>query len=549
MRRECLLAAAIASILTAGISRGADDGPYRAVPFRIEGRVEKILFADLDGDGTGDLLAAIGDRIEVHLGVGGGREITPGKPDAVLILEGRSVGWDLDRAAGGAARVVALVDGRSAKAWTFDGKAKTFSPPADLAEVRGFLPPGIRHLDLVRDVDSDGRPDLVIPDLGTFRILFQGPDGSYSGEMAVNLESKLESDLAPEADLASRIGQSLTLRSLDLRDTNGDGLNDLVTKTEDSLDLYLAKGRGELPDRPTCSLDLAAVRDRVGRFDPDRIDPSNLTGALAWSHGTEMADIDGDRIEDLLLREGGKVSVFIGRKEGIDFGRPHQVLKSGGNILAAVLHDEDGDGRKDLWLVRVEAVSAADVFLWLVASGSIDFEAFIYRNEGTEFARRPARKITVTVSFPALRTLKNIGEEIDKKRKEMAGLEAEEASLDGRGNRDDVVVSGKGKVRGYLGAAGSGRGQPGILRLLGYRRDRDEYALKVEEIAERIDLLGKEALLDVEGRRPDFEIPLPGLGGGDLAVLDLNGDGIDDIAAVEQEASAVRGAILLSKPR
>ena len=63
--------------------------------------------------------------------------------------------------------------------------------------------------------------------------------------------------------------------------------------------------------------------------------------------------------------------------------------------------ETDGDERPDLWLWRVEPISVGDLFIWLALSGSINVEAFVYRNDGERFASRPARKITVALKFPS----------------------------------------------------------------------------------------------------------------------------------------------------
>ena len=45
-----------------------------------------------------------------------------------------------------------------------------------------------------------------------------------------------------------------------------------------------------------------------------------------------------------LLREGGKVSLFGGNADGMDFTQPRQVLRSGGNVITTFLQDENEDG-------------------------------------------------------------------------------------------------------------------------------------------------------------------------------------------------------------
>ena len=61
-----------------------------------------------------------------------------------------------------------------------------------------------------------------------------------------------------------------------------------------------------------------------------------------------LEDVNGDQVDDLVLREGGKVSLFKGTTDGMDFDKPLQVLRSGGNVLSTFLYDENEDGLKQL---------------------------------------------------------------------------------------------------------------------------------------------------------------------------------------------------------
>ena len=117
---------------------------------------------------------------------------------------------------------------------------------------------------------------------------------------------------------------------------------------------------------PSYFIDRNEIEDRLGEFDIENVDFSNLTGVLALTHEEILEDINGDGIEDLLLREGGKVSIFEGFSKGLKLDTPIQILRSGGNVLATFLYDENNDGYKDLWLWRVEPISVGDIFVWLV---------------------------------------------------------------------------------------------------------------------------------------------------------------------------------------
>lgn len=263
-----------------------------------------------------------------------------------------------------------------------------------------------------------------------------------------------------------------------------------------------------------------------------------------------MRDLDADGAEDVVFREGAKVSVFRGGREGAMGERPEQVLKAEGNVVSAFLFDEDEDGAQDLWLVRVESISLADVLLWLASAGSIDFEAFVYRNQSGRFGRRPARKVAVKLRVPALPALVEMGQRLESRREEAEAMAAGRGDFTASGARRDLATFARGALRVHLGRAGLIHDPGDVAGALVYRRDLDEHALEVEPVAERYLLAHRVAPEALASPRPDAELDLGAAGGSPrIAVLDLDGDGRDDvIAAVVEESGAVRGEVVLTRP-
>jgi len=538
---------------------------YEVIPLQLGLPLEKIIPADLDGDGLRDLLVVRERELAVFFQDPPGFRFS--RPDARLELEyseeaRSSSAWDVaDLSGSGRPQVVTLEKGRTVKVWPLEGRK--FGEARILLEgLSAALPVGIYHLPFVRDLDGDGDGDFVIPGSNTYHLYLRGGDGSYSGGAIIQRDMSWTLELDGEGDLDNQIGQSLSLPLFTLRDVNGDSREDLVSRTEDRLEVYLAGAGGStFPAAPTYSLDLAAERERMGEFDVDDLDFSNLTGALARGVQVVLADINGDRIEDLLLRAGGRFIFFLGRKEGMDMKRPHQVLRASGNVILGLLEDENEDGRPDLWILRVEKISLGDVFLWLITSGSIDFEIFIYRNEGSRFTRRPSRRIILTLTFPSIRSMlgglekpeREEGEEIPPHRP---------ADLAGAGSPGDLLVLREGRLEAYLGRAGPPGEAPGIsagddlgkrllLEALGklhYSREKDEYEVAAMELSGIFS--SREDLPEgVKGAAPDLQIDLPGAGENPtLFLLDMNGDGRDDFLLLyREEEGALKGAVVISR--
>ena len=305
------------------------------------------------------------------------------------------------------------------------------------------------------------------------------------------------------------------------------------------------------PLTPDFLLDIAAIEENIGQFDIDNLDFSNLTGVLALTHEEILEDINGDGIDDLLLREGGKVSIFTGQADGVNTDLARQVLRSGGNVLSTFLYDENGDGLKDLWLWRVESISVGDIFVWLALSGSIAVEAFIYANNGERFERRPARKVTVDLKFPSVLRLANAYQTLNN---EAETLQADgvtrtaTARLDSPREDNDLLVLMNDQIKILLNIIEPAR-EDSFLGALNYSRNRDNYEIDIREVINNASRSANPYQDLLESREATDEIVLSQEAvGNDLIAARLNDDELDDIIVFTHfDASQIQGLLLLSQ--
>ncbi len=539
---------------------------YSVAAFEWKGPVLRVVPADFDGDGLLDLVRVRPGGFDVHF-QRKGEGFALAEPDATLDVPGRAVGWciaSLDR--GEPARIVAFVDGTEVKSWAVDPRRRAFSESIALETgLSGVLPRGFHPMPFARDVDGDGRADLVIPTAKALEVRLRGAAKNNPAErqapLVVPAEREIRASLSGGRELTEEAGETVEIPFFTFRDVSGDGRKDVVSETDERYAVYVAGADGSYPREATCALDLGAVKKRLEPDDPESIDFSNLTEPLSRTVQVVARDVSGDGAEDLVLRAGGKVSLFVGGKGGYDFARPHQVLKSSGNVLAAAVADEDEDGKPDLWLVRIEAVSVGDIFLWLLASGTLDFDAFIYRNTAGRFADRPSRRIHAAVRFPSILSLIKQARELSGRMEERRPAPVWSGDIAGRGERRDLVAFQSGHLRVYLGKAPPAvrprKEQDlvfAVLQSLGYTREKDEYEIDLTDVSEVIGKLESRLPRLPEGAIPDFEISLdPGSTAGapaslGLHVLDLNGDRRDDfIAILERTEAGVRGVVALSR--
>ena len=519
--------------------------------FALPASAESLVIADLNGDNLNDLVTLIDSRLRVYFQRESGFDFESGFKE--ISFESRAVGWDLNRGFGteNQVSVIALLDGK--RAVHFPINNERILPPQTIAsELPGFISRGINRLHFARDINADGLTDLVIPGAGEIHLLINEGGGNFEAPLSILSETRLRTQLNINRFNRSA-GQAVRIPNLTLRDVNADSREDLVVRTEEKLEVFLA---GRTPGRyfpltPDFLLDIAAIEENLGQFDIDNLDFSNLTGVLALTHEEILEDIDGDGIDDLLLREGGKVSIFTGQADGVNIAQARQILRSGGNVLSTFLYDENGDGLKDLWLWRVESISVGDIFVWLALSGSIAIEAFIYPNNGERFERRPARKVTVDLKFPSVLRLANAYQTLNN---EAETLQADgvtrtaPARLDSPDEDNDLLVLMNDQIRILLNSIEPAR-EDSFLGALNYSRNRDNYEIDIRDIINSASRSGNPYRDLIDSREATDEIALSQkVVDGDLIAARLNEDERDDIIVFTHfDASQIQGLLLLSQ--
>lgn len=554
---------------------------YRPFNFSLPPATDRMLMIDADRNGRVDLMTFAENTVSLYFQTSAGFNFSAS--DTQINLPGEAVGWDIsDQYAAQAGTeswsLLALIDGQQVLHWHIREQQFIAAEPL-ISGLGGFLGQGVYRLNFSRDINDDGVADLIIPGAGELALYIRNTDGSYQPPLAIASDMQLRTVLSPDnprdlsvigsetrdkraVDLTREVGQSLRIPLLSLRDVNGDNRPDLISDTDERLDVFLANASDTgdyFPPTPDYSIDRTAIRERLGDFDVDQLDFANLTGVLALTHEEILQDMNGDGIDDMILREGGRVALHLGSNDGIDFDQADQILRSGGNVLSVFLQDENEDGQPDLWLWRVEQVSLGDVFLWLAISGTINIEAFVYPNEGDAFARRPARRLTVALRFPsAVRMLSSVQEVRDRAgstevvlptaRGRLAPDQPDATRPDDA--MEDLLVLLNDQVEVFYQALAPApvADDDRFLTSIGYQRERDDYEIDVRRIIDEFDIGVNRDVDAVSDRQPDVSLTVTGNARrGDIITTELNSDGFDDIMVfIERSDEAVTGLIWLS---
>jgi hypothetical protein len=288
----------------------------------------------------------------------------------------------------------------------------------------------------VRDVDGDGRADVVLAESGGWRVALQRSKKDGSSDFAVVSAPRVpdrdpDDDEAPGSRrLSARakrdeirvtialggdddedgtprelLGVSESAPAPQFVDFDGDGRTDLVAQTSRELLVWLQRADGAFGESPDARYALPVPADRDRRLDV--------------SYSSLVADIDSDRRIDCVMLAGDKrsedartqVLVFVNGRSGAPDpnsplfgakGLPTQLLRIGGFAGSPSVVDVDGDGRRDFVVGAVRLDGAFDA-VRAAGRGKLDVSLHVFRNNGKGFAERPDLTLDMAVKADGLR--------------------------------------------------------------------------------------------------------------------------------------------------
>jgi VCBS repeat protein len=521
----------------------------------------RLALRDVNGDGRRDMIKVAPEGFRVSMQQGDGSFQGGERP--TLEWPGSHLAWCLaDLSGDDVIELVTLT--ASGEVISYSAGDSGFTEGRSVLKSQSYLPHGVNRMGFARDVDVDGRLDLVLPGSGKYRIHLQADDGSFADALEIAFDVDVQYEVGDPGSLDSSFSQSLRVPWFKIEDVDGDGTKDLVSRTEERVDFHLA--RPELSATPTWSLDLAELAKSIPKR--DGIDLDNLLSNIDLGVRYTIEELDGQAPRDLVLQLGGTVKIYLGGSVRGTQEQPDQVLKISGNLLHVLVRDTDGDAQPDLQLLRGDKVSLGRVLRWLVLPGTLDFEFFTYANTTGAFSRKPTRRNTVSLKIPRLLSLLDEVEEIEDEIDRQQAVPARRIDLSGDGLRNDVVDIEDGKLVFFEGCAPSEDED----KLRGFRDGDMEQAMRdlVLDDLDRMDD-GETKVIDIgdldtwtyspgaalrgsrQGKQPVLTIPAAFEAGTEpvIRVTDLDGDGGGDVvvwAQLEDESWVVK-LFVLTGPR
>ena len=293
---------------------------------------------------------------------------------------------------GGRDRLIAYESGRLN--W-FDPESAT--ERALVAVTANFNPPRrdeIPHVDVTRDVNGDGRDDLVVPDVDGFWVFVQMSDGTFADPVKIGLSTDMSRIYGADGYRYDPWSQSRIYGV----DYNRDGRRDLVFWNADHFEVHHQDERGLFtPKAETFTTDVTFDSDN-----PSLLATGNMTGRVLHS----LSDLNGDGVADLVTfslagrRIASKRSAFDvyfgaptadgGTAFALEVGATFQ--PDGSVQLGMERHDFDRDGQVELMFTTIE-VEYLESGLWKRLKGFMGDDIWLnlefYRMEGGRYPDTP----------------------------------------------------------------------------------------------------------------------------------------------------------------
>ncbi len=329
---------------------------------------------------------------------------------------------------GGRDRLITYADGRLA--W-FDPEAATERELAEVPTAYKWKDEGaIPRVQVSRDLNHDGRDDLVLPDVDGFWIVLQREDGSFADAVKLGPPEPFLERLGE--DEARRYRQegitalaiSGPLSRVHELDYDQDGRSDLVFWNGDHFDVHVQDDSGGFdPVARRFTADVPLDSDGVYLRMADFHDEGMLSLVFGLGKSTQRTildsfrDLDGDGVADLvtltlsgrgITRQRSRYEVHFGTAtaDGTVFAREAGATiqprgKAGGmqpwGYSSQWFEDFDGDGQVDI-LFRDVKVGFGGMVRTLSAR-SIPINLQLYRGEDGVYPDRPSARRKIRPAF------------------------------------------------------------------------------------------------------------------------------------------------------
>ncbi|MEZ6184246.1 MAG: VCBS repeat-containing protein [Planctomycetota bacterium] len=344
----------VAALLAAAtpVTQGLPPGPlgFTQTGLEVGGKITEVLPRDLDGDGRLDLLVVRGREALIYFQEAGGA--WPPEPNQRFRFHPRTVIFDVGDLDGDGPAEVVLLRPDDVAVYELrtrgNGRMLYGLRPKPVVAVESFLsrpvPDEVRRKELLRDLDQDGLPELLVPRRDGFHVLHNQGERAFAKPQTLATPPK--AILHPgQPKLSSRLFAQYWFANPNLAQFDAEGGPELVIARDGQLSVFTGP-EGGLPLEKAGSY---TVPDQK-RFSFNVENPFELDFTMPL----RLLDVDGDQRLDVASTHVGQGTTRLFLNRGADleqaFTTPALTLRAKGVTLIAFFRDLDGDGRVDLIL-------------------------------------------------------------------------------------------------------------------------------------------------------------------------------------------------------
>ncbi len=387
-----LAGAASALLAPAPVEALPNEIKLRRFEIPCKDKLNEIVVEDLDGDGRRDLLLLLGRELRVHFQRDSGT--FEAEPDQRFKIDPRAVIMDVGAFLDAKTKQVAFIreDGVYAyplrPAETKDGKPYYELRAQKLFAAETLLrrpsDDEVRRKEFLRDVDGDGKVDVIVPERAGFGIYRGLGEGKFAPRQPLLAPPTAVVAIGND-QLSSQLVASYYFANPTIADWDADGRADIVVSQDQWLSVYVSTPDGRISERPVQVYEIPGQKN----FSMDTEKPFELDFTMPLV----LRDLNNDsRVDAALTHVGtGSTRVFLNSSNPAEaFKTPARVVRAKGITPLAFFVDADGDGLQDMILPRMDKIGIWSI-LKAVVTRSVPVEAqfFYQRKDGAAFPEEP----------------------------------------------------------------------------------------------------------------------------------------------------------------
>lgn len=410
--RDTLRAGLVAALLLLPAPAQGDPW-FTQTTLHVPGIPKTVLVTDLDGDGRPDLAAlyavpfkaqlAFQNHLAAFLQTPAGFRADPDV--TVLLRHGETAVFLAEADASHRGRDLVMLRQGGLSAWSIareGGKARWVEKDLGATESVWMGPDwsGVRAIDLARDLDGDGRDEIIIPARDGVGILAAGPDGPYA--MTQTLQASVFREMGqPEdpgtiLDYFDRYGvkQSETFPGIYAADADGDGRKDLFLTYDDVAAVYRQGPDGQFATSPRVFRAGGAPNVDLMR---SAVPPKLVTIQPFDFDGDGRADLLFSRCEVRGLKGIARFELYRNVNGAFEAKPAFQIRQE---VLAMwpIVSDFDHDGKLDFTFLQTEFGLKEIINFFLTRHITFNYDFYLWRGSPA-FTPKPVRRKGVSVKF------------------------------------------------------------------------------------------------------------------------------------------------------